>query len=69
VEPTKGKEIDNLYNVTTWMDDYVIPTTDGALNWKSIHFCASDSEESLEHWEQILHELSTRRCSHITHML
>jgi hypothetical protein len=26
VEPTKGKELDNLYNMTAWMDDYVNPT-------------------------------------------
>jgi hypothetical protein len=33
MEPTKGKELDNLYNVTARMDDYVNPTVDGALSW------------------------------------
>jgi hypothetical protein len=28
-----------------------------------------DSEEALEHWKQRLHEVSTRRCAHITHTL
>jgi hypothetical protein len=31
IEPAKGNKIDNLYNMTTRMDDYVNPTTDGAL--------------------------------------
>jgi hypothetical protein len=30
---------------------------------------ASDSEEALEHWQQRLHEVSTRRCAHITRTL
>ena len=29
----------------------------------------SDSEDALEHWKQRLHEVSTRRCAHITHTL
>jgi hypothetical protein len=69
VEPVKGKEIDNLYNMTAWMDDYVNPTTDGVLSWRSISSCASDSEEALENWKQRLHEVSTRKCARITHAL
>jgi hypothetical protein len=69
VELTKEKEIDNLYNGTTWMDDYVNPTVDGALSWQSISSCASDSEEALENWQQKLHEVSTRICAHITYAL
>jgi hypothetical protein len=33
VEPTKWKELDNLYNMAANMDDYVNTTTDGALSW------------------------------------
>jgi hypothetical protein len=68
VEPTR-KEIDNLYNMTTCMDDYVNPTADGALSWRSISSCASDSEEGLEHWKHRLHKVSTRRCARITRSL
>ena len=50
IDPTKGKKIDNLYNMTAWMDDYVNPTTNGVLSWRSIISCASDLEEVLEHW-------------------
>jgi hypothetical protein len=50
IEPTRGNDIENLYNMTTLMDDYVKPTADGVLNWRSISLCASDLEEGLEHW-------------------
>jgi hypothetical protein len=43
IEPAKGEEIDNLYKMTTRMDDYVNPTADGALSWRSISLCALDS--------------------------
>jgi hypothetical protein len=32
MEPTKGKELDNMYNVTVWMYDYVNPIEDGSLS-------------------------------------
>jgi len=51
VEPTKGKDLDNLYNVIAQMDDYVNPTTDGALSWQSISYRESDSKEALKHWQ------------------
>jgi hypothetical protein len=51
------------------MDDYVNPNVDGALSWRSISSCASDSEEGLEHWQQRMHEVSTRWCAHITRSL
>jgi hypothetical protein len=51
------------------MDDYVNPTTDGVLSWRSISSCTSDSEEALENWQQRLHEVSTRKCAQITHAL
>jgi len=39
VVPTK-KEIDNLYNMMTHMDDYVNPTSNNALSWRRISSCA-----------------------------
>jgi hypothetical protein len=69
IEPARGNDIDNLYNMTAQMDDYVNPTADGALSWRSISSCASDSEEGLEHWQQRMHEVSTRRCAHMNPIL
>jgi hypothetical protein len=50
IEPARGNEICNLYNMTTLIDDYVNPTVNGALSWRRISSCGSDLEEGLEHW-------------------
>jgi hypothetical protein len=54
-----------LYRTTTRDEDYVNPTADGVLIWRSITSCASDSDTGLENWQQRLHEVSTRRCTRI----
>jgi hypothetical protein len=59
IEPTRGNEIDNLYNMNAWMDYYVNPTTNGVLIWRSISLCVVDLEEGLRHWKQRMHEVST----------
>jgi hypothetical protein len=59
IEPTKGDEIDNMYNMTVRMDDYVNPTIDDALSWRSIISSTSDSKEGMENWQQRMHEVST----------
>jgi hypothetical protein len=51
VELVKGKELDNLYNMTAKMDDYVNPSTNGVHSWRSIISCMLDSEEYLENWQ------------------
>jgi hypothetical protein len=40
IDPTRGNEIDNFYNMIVRMDDYVKPIVDGALSWRSISSCA-----------------------------
>jgi len=60
IEPARGNIIEDLYNMTAWMDDYVNPTTNGVLIWRRISSCALDLEEGLEHWQQRMHEVSTR---------
>jgi hypothetical protein len=50
IEHARGNNIKNLYNMTTWMDDYVNSTAYGTLSWRSISSRASDLEEGLEHW-------------------
>jgi hypothetical protein len=47
---TTREEIDKLYNMIVRMDDYVNLIANGALTWRSIKYCTSDSEEGLEHW-------------------
>jgi hypothetical protein len=48
IESLRGNEIDNLYNMIAWMEDYVNPTIDGTLSWRSISSCVSYSEEGLD---------------------
>jgi hypothetical protein len=36
IEPTRGKDIDNLYNLTMHMGDYFDLKMDGTLSWRSI---------------------------------
>ena len=54
VKPIKseGQEgnLDTIYNITSAMDDYINPTTDGKLSWKIFSSCLSDSSESLKNW-------------------
>jgi hypothetical protein len=40
ISPARGNDIDNLYNMIAWMDDYVNPIADGVLSWISISSCA-----------------------------
>jgi hypothetical protein len=63
IEPVRGKDIENLYNLSVWMEDFVDPTTDGTLSCRSINSCASYSKANLENWQQRMHEVSTRRCA------
>ena len=60
IESARGNRMDNLYNLNVWMEDYVDPTTYGALSWRSIISCASYLEVGLENWQQRMHEVSTR---------
>ena len=57
--------LDQIYNVTAMQEDYINPTADGNLRWKSASSCTSDSREALENWKNWLHEVSMRRCTRI----
>jgi hypothetical protein len=59
------EEIGQLYRTTVHDEDYVNPTTDKVLSWRSITSCATNSDIGLENWQQRLHEVSTRRCARI----
>jgi hypothetical protein len=65
VEPTclELEEINQLYRTTACDEDYINPTVDEILSWRSITSCAIDSDTSLQNWKQRLHEVSTRRCT------
>ena len=41
-------ELENIYKLTIRQQDYINPTTDGNLIWRSESACSSNSEEALE---------------------
>jgi len=70
VEPVRyERELDNIYNVTSNKANYVDPDADGKLSWKSSSSWDDDSEQTLEDWQNRLHEVSTRCCSYVTKSL
>ena len=64
-----GEYLDQIYNITTLQEDYINPTADGNLSWKSASSCTSDSREALEIWKNGLHEVSMRRRTRVTRFL
>ena len=63
------KEIDDLYKMTTTQDDYINPTIDGTLSWRYTSSYTSNSKAGLENWKNRMHEISGRRCAHLTKSL
>jgi hypothetical protein len=41
-------ELENIYKLTARQQDYINPTADGNLSWRSDRACPSNSEEALE---------------------
>jgi hypothetical protein len=70
IEPIREEyhtyELENIYKLTTGQQDYINPTIDGNLSWRSEISCSSDSKEALENWQNKMHEVSTRRCAILT---
>ena len=66
VEPVREEydslDLENIYNIFLRIDDYVKPTANGTLSWRSISSCSSYFDEALENWQNMLHEVSMRRC-------
>jgi hypothetical protein len=63
------EDVNQLYRTTAHEEDYINPTADGILSWRSYSSCASYSNVGLENWKKKLHELSTRRCTRMTRAL
>jgi hypothetical protein len=43
-EEDRTYELDNIYKLTARQHDYINPTTDGNLSWRSDNAYSSDSE-------------------------
>jgi hypothetical protein len=47
-EEDRAYELENIYKLIARQQDYINPTTDGNLSWKSDITCSSDSEEAMD---------------------
>ena len=61
-----GRSWDHAYNIS---EDYIHPTIDGEIVWRSTSSTSSDSEDALENWQNRLHEVSFRKCGLIMQSL
>ena len=58
--------MENIYKLTARQQDYINPTANENLSWRSDSACSYDSEEALENWQNQMYEVSTRRCAILT---
>jgi hypothetical protein len=65
-EDAQSSSIENIYKVMGHREDYINPTADGELRWRSVKYYDMDSEDALDRWQNNLYEVSTRRCTRIT---
>jgi len=60
----EGKDLEQLYTITTGTrNDYINPTMDGSVSWRSIQSTNEDSELDFDSWKQGSHEQFSRRCA------
>jgi hypothetical protein len=59
-------EIENIYKLTARQHDYINPTIDGNLSWRSDNACSSDLDEALENWQNKMYEVFAWRCARLT---
>jgi hypothetical protein len=70
MEPTnknmEGEDLDQLYTLTIGTrEDYINPTIDGSISWKSIQSIDEYSELAFDSWQQGSYEIFSRRCTTI----
>ena len=62
IKPMKDEVVrgwDHAYNIS---EDYIHPTVDGELGWRSASSTFSDSNDALENWQNCMHEVSFKKC-------
>ena len=62
IEPMKGELLrgwDHAYNIS---EDYIHPTANKELGWRSTSSASSDSDDALDKWKNRMHKVSFRKC-------
>jgi hypothetical protein len=56
--------LDQLYTITIGMiPDYINPTADGSVSWRSIQYVDENSKATFDSWQQGSYERFSRRCT------
>jgi len=63
------EDFDQIYKIMSRDQDKVNLTTDGRIAWDRESSCTSYSDEELEHWHNILHEVPMVQCNMMTKSL
>jgi hypothetical protein len=61
IEDAHKSIIENIYQITGHREDYINPTVDGEIRWRSVKSYDIDSEDVMERWKNKLYELSNKR--------
>lgn len=62
-------DLDYIYKITVWEQDWMNPTMDGKISWESEISCTLDSDEEIERWRNRLHKITTINCNMMTRSL
>jgi hypothetical protein len=62
-EEVKILIIENIYKIIGHKEDYINPTTNRYLIWRSVKYHDMDSTDAMERWKNKIYEVSMRRCS------
>lgn len=62
-------DLDQIYKITKQYQDWVNPMVDGWIEWDYKSSYTSNSDEELEHWQNMLHKVSRLCCNMMTKSL
>ena len=62
-------DVDHIYNLTTWDEDWINLINNGRLNWENDSPYFSDWDEELENWKNQLNEVYALHCNRVTKSL
>ena len=57
---------DHVYNIS---EDYIYPTANRGLGWCNTISTSSDFDDTMENWQNRMHEACLRKCVLITQLL
>jgi len=65
-DDSQSSIIENIYKVKGNREDYINPTADRELSWRSVRSYDADYEDALDRWKNNIYKVLTMRCTHIS---